>query len=164
MHKANFRNQVIRKWYNITMITFWEDEYEVEGKPHWIEIQSEWGDLVLFLIAGEQVGERFSSEDPIATFALDGERLRDPEIFVKEGIKADWMGKPDGPYPLMTFDGPETVMQCLDFEQDEDSVTIILKRYNVNEEVQGHSFSYTMPKADFKTLASDIAYMTAYSA
>jgi hypothetical protein len=116
-------------------------------------------------MAGEQVGERFSDEDPIALYPLDGFALLDPLRFVEEGVKAEWMGKPAGPYESGAFSapGPQVQMQCLDFEQDEASVTIILKRYNLGEEELGHNFSYTMPKEDFKTLASAIASMTQYS-
>lgn len=144
------------------MIRFWEDEYEVSGKDQFIEIHSQWGDLVTFAIAGEQVGERFSDEDPIATYAIDGPTLLDPLRFYEEGIKADWMGKPAGPYSS-TFNGSQTEMRCLDFEQDETTVTITLKRYQVGKEEEGHCFSYVMSRADFHTLAFNLASMVQYS-
>lgn len=142
------------------MIHFLNDEFEIDGKPHWIEINSEWGDLVAFAIGGEQVGERFSEEDPIAVYSLDGPALLGPLCFVEDGVKAEWMGLPAGPFQLES--GHE--MQGLDFMQDETSVTMILKRYNVGAEEFGHKFSYTMAKEDFKALASAIASMTQYSA
>ena len=148
------------------MIRFLEDEYDVDGKRQWVEITSEWGDIVAFAMGGEQVGERFSDEDPIALYALEGQKLLGPLRFVEEGVKAEWMGKPAGPYESGPFSepGPQVQMQFLDFEQDAESVTIILKRYNLGDEEHGHNFSYTMPKEDFRTLASAVASMTQYSA
>lgn len=142
------------------MIHFLNDEFEVDGKTHWVEINSVWGDLVTFTICGEQVGERFSEEDPIAVYSLDGPALLDPLRFVEDGVKADWIGLPAGPFQVES----NREMQFLDFMQDETSVTMILKRYSVGAEELGHEFSYTMTKEDFKALASAIASMTQYSA
>jgi hypothetical protein len=141
------------------MIHFLNDEFEVDGKAHWIEINSAWGDLITFAIGGERTGERFSEEDPIAVYSLDGPALLDPLRFVEDGVKADWIGLPAGPFQAES--GSE--MQLLDFMQDETSVTIVLKRYNIGAEEFGHTFSYTMTKEDFKALASAVASMTQYS-
>lgn len=143
------------------MIHFLDDEFEINGKNHWIEINSVWGDLVTFTICGEQAGERFSEEDPIAVYSLDGPALLDPLRFVEDGVKADWMGIPAGPFQVES--GHQVEMQFLDFMQDETSVTMILKRYKIRAEEFGHEFSYTMAKEDFKALASAIASMTQYS-
>lgn len=143
------------------MIHFLTDEFEINGKNHWIEINSEWGDLVAFAIGGEQAGERFSEEDPIAVYYLDGPALLDPLRFVEDGVKANWIGLPAGPFQVKP--GLQVEMQFLDFIQDETSVTMILKRYNIGAEEFGHKFSYTMTKEDFKALASAIASMTQYS-
>lgn len=141
------------------MIHFLNDEFEIDGKTHWVEINSAWGDLVTFAIGGEQVGERFSEKDPIAVYSLDGLALLDPLRFVEDGVKADWIGIPAGPFQVES--GSE--MQLLDFMQDETSVTMILKRYSVGAEEFGHEFSYTMTKEGFKAFASAIASMTEYS-
>lgn len=145
------------------MIHFLNDEFEVDGKAHWVEINSVWGDLVTFTICGEQVGERFGIGDPIAVYSLDGPALLDPLRFVEDGVKADWMGLPVGPFQVEPEPGLQVEMQCLDFIQDETSVTMILKRYHVGAEESGHEFSYTMTKEDFKSLASAIASMIEYS-
>lgn len=144
------------------MIHFLNDEFELDGKTHWVEINSVWGDLVTFTICGEQVGERFSEEDPIAVYSIDGPALLGPLCFVEDGVKADWMGLPAGPFEVES--GLQVEMQFLDFMQDETSVTMILKRYNIGAEEFGHKLSYTMTKEDFKALASAIASMTQYSA
>lgn len=142
------------------MIHFLNDEFEIDGKTHWVEINSVWGDLVTFTICGEQVGERFSDEDPIAVYSLDGPALLDPLRFIEDGVKADWIGVPAGPFQVES----NREMQLLDFIQDETSVAMVLKRYNIGSEEFGHKFSYTMAKEDFKALASAIASMTQYSA
>lgn len=141
------------------MIHFLDDKFEIDGKNHWIEINSAWGDLVTFAIGGEQIGERFSAEDPIAVYSLDGPALLDPLRFVEDGVKADWIGVPAGPFQVES----SREMQFLDFMQDETSVTMTLKRYSIGAEEFGHEFSYTMTKEDFTTLASTIASMTEYS-
>lgn len=148
------------------MITFYETAYVAEGKNFWVEISSEYADYVAFCMGGEQNGERFSDEDPIAMHSIHGERLDDLKRYADDGTKAEWMGTPQGPMtsgPFGAKNSPDTEMQVLDFDKNETSVTISMKRYLLGRENEGHSFSHSISREYFNQMVEEITSLSKYS-
>lgn len=133
------------------MIIFIDEELEVDGITHWLNVSSAYQDLVVFEFGlGNEPVNLKDSEDSkrYLAYAIFGEQLVDIKAFSYTGVKASWMGK-ENSILAITPSGDQRHI-WLDFDDENDTVKITGGYFSLEETKDAsRSFSYFIPKRTF---------------